>query len=382
MLGDCGSWVVNARNGEIYGHVVAGDISSGLAYIIPAYKVFDDIDLRFGSRPVLPAQTVTDKPRASELIQKLDDLRRIVNQQAGAEIARDSNETLSIASRRTEGDTSSPKLIQALKQPITPAILPPRLTFIVKIQEIRPDYSVQPNRSTENKNGFFLPPDRRTAFYQGDATYFRWQHGRMSTLSDPNGWIFALLDESGPSKYSVATIFSQKHDTDHLLAVNFNASAKDVASYDPGWRVLRFDHVSQQSSSSTYSSINLSGEQKHLAASGSPTWMDQLLPRLYDYQHSTPGGGPIPSPTMSAGLIGSLPILIGLAAFSAPRESLRTVLLGSIRTRAWRRHDLPTGRTPERGMVVTIYYDPMNHGSSTKDILDRLESGALGPFYA
>ena len=52
--GDCGSWVVNAETGDIYGHIVAGDPISGLAYIIPAYKVFDDIEFRFGVRPVLP----------------------------------------------------------------------------------------------------------------------------------------------------------------------------------------------------------------------------------------------------------------------------------------------------------------------------------------
>jgi len=34
--------------------------------------------------------------------------------------------------------------------------------------------------------------------------------------------------------HSAATIFSQRDDTDHLLAVGFNALFQDVMSYDPG----------------------------------------------------------------------------------------------------------------------------------------------------
>jgi len=73
VLGDCGSWVTNAQNGDIFGHIVAGDVASGLAYIIPAYKVFDDIELRYGSQPVLPTQTIIDKFRASEIEQRIND---------------------------------------------------------------------------------------------------------------------------------------------------------------------------------------------------------------------------------------------------------------------------------------------------------------------
>ena len=53
MPGDCGSWVVNADTGDIYGHIVAGDPVSGMAYVIPAYKVFADIERRLGARPSL-----------------------------------------------------------------------------------------------------------------------------------------------------------------------------------------------------------------------------------------------------------------------------------------------------------------------------------------
>lgn len=157
----------------------------------------------------------------------------------------------------------------------------------------------------------------------------------------PTGW----LNTTGPAtQQSAATIFSQKEATDHLLAVDFNALLKDVVSCDQGWRVISFDHVLQTNTNATYSSINILGEEAHLAADGSPVWMGQLLPHVYNYQRTTPGGRPIPSPTTSAGLIGSLPILVGLAAFSAPKDSLTAVLSSSVFPRAWRRHNQPTGR--------------------------------------
>ena len=57
VSGDCGSLVIGAETGYIYGHIVAADPTSGLAYIIPTYKVFDDIEHRFGCRPVFAIQS-------------------------------------------------------------------------------------------------------------------------------------------------------------------------------------------------------------------------------------------------------------------------------------------------------------------------------------
>lgn len=228
-------------------------------------------------------------------------------------------------------------------------------SFIAKIEGLRPNYSIQPNRSTENKHGFFLPPDRRAAYYKEDAVYVRWHVGRMSTLQ--NG---SIETASLGRVHSAATIFSQTDDTDHLLAVDFNASLTDVASYGPGWRVLSFDHIPKPNTNATYSSINIFGEEKHLAAGGSPTWMGQLMPHEYKYQRTTPNGHPIPSTTTSAGLIGSLPILVGLAAFSAPKDSLIAVLRSSVVPKAWKKHHLPTGRKP-RSLIPSSLTDSLRH---------------------
>jgi len=163
----------------------------------------------------------------------------------------------------------------------------------------------------------------------------------MSTLQNSSNDTASL-----GTMHSAATIFSQKGDTDHLLAVDFNATLTDVASYAPGWRVLSFDHIPKPNTTATYSSINTLGEERHLAARGSPAWMGQLMPHVYDYQRTALDGLPVPSETTSAGLIGNLPILVGLAAFSAPKNSLIAVLSSSVIPRAWVRHTRPTGRKP------------------------------------
>lgn len=213
-------------------------------------------------------------------------------------------------------------------------------SFIAKIEGLKLNYDSEPNPATEDKNGFFQPPVRKTAYDKQVAVYLRWHRGKMSRMPTGGPSTTSLVAE-----HRVATIFSQKDDTDHLLAVDFDASLRDVAAYDPGWRVISFDHIPKTNTNATYSYINLFGGQKHLAAHGSPAWMGQLMPYEYDYQQ-TMNGHPVPSTTTSAGLIGSLPILIGLAAFSAHSDSLATVLSNSVLPGAWTRHELPIGRKP------------------------------------
>jgi len=43
--GDSGSWIIEKDSGKLCGHIVAGDPSTGLAYIIPARVVFEEIEI-------------------------------------------------------------------------------------------------------------------------------------------------------------------------------------------------------------------------------------------------------------------------------------------------------------------------------------------------
>ncbi|KAK7993733.1 hypothetical protein PG989_007114 [Apiospora arundinis] len=64
--GDCGSWVIDADTGDLYGHVVAGSLGSSAALVLPFSDVFRDILHRVKVMPEFPASdaaagTNTDK---------------------------------------------------------------------------------------------------------------------------------------------------------------------------------------------------------------------------------------------------------------------------------------------------------------------------------
>ena len=152
------------------------------------------------------------------------------------------------------------------------------------------------------------------------------------------------FDLSQPEfQYRAATVFTQKPDTDHLLAVDFDAETRDVAEEPRGWKVLTFHHFSV-GGTGTYSYLDVLGAEQHLAAPGPDTWMPQLLPEIYNFQGVTTSGRPLPPTTQSAGLIGSLPLLLALAAFSAPLDSL-SAAFNSVQPGMWQPHQLPLGRS-------------------------------------
>jgi hypothetical protein len=71
--GDCGSGVVDQAVGDLYGHIVAGSIGTGIAYIVPAVEVFEDIRNRLGDvtlvhvKPKHPKHFSTDRTRLEPL---------------------------------------------------------------------------------------------------------------------------------------------------------------------------------------------------------------------------------------------------------------------------------------------------------------------------
>jgi hypothetical protein len=54
--GDCGSLVINHANGDLYGHIIAGSLGTGTAYIIPATQVFEDLGRHLGGAVSLPTR--------------------------------------------------------------------------------------------------------------------------------------------------------------------------------------------------------------------------------------------------------------------------------------------------------------------------------------
>ncbi|KAL8753447.1 MAG: hypothetical protein Q9199_005044 [Rusavskia elegans] len=254
---------------------------------------------------------------------------------------------------------------------ISPHLIPSDLSCLVLYEPLAPDYTKQPIRL-----GRWAPPNHRNAYLRDKdgARLFRWMGGRMTDITAPesgNGYTRTL--------YSVATVFTQWQDTNHLLAVTFDAEKMDVTEDNGGWKVLSFEHISQYGTQGTYSSVGVAGDQQQLAAPGSPAWMPQLLPTIYDYDYHPDPKLPLP---VSAGLIGNLPLLFVLPAFSAQPHHLSYVLTNFMQPNRWHRHQLPHGHDQDRGMVVSVFLDPSNKEGSTKAILDALQDGHFGPFYA
>ncbi|KAI4259760.1 MAG: hypothetical protein L6R42_004405 [Xanthoria sp. 1 TBL-2021] len=243
------------------------------------------------------------------------------------------------------------------------------ISCLVLYEPLRPNYDKQPIRiGTDSGNRFWVPPNRKDAYLRdkAGARLYRWKGGGITDIT-----IEGLNKKYSP--YGVATIFTQWRDTNHLLAVMFDAEKKDVAEYG-GWKVLSFDYIPHQQA--YFSSVSVAGDQQILAAPGSHAWIPQLLPTIYDYDYDPDPKLPLP---VSAGLIGNLPLLFALPAFSAQPHQLSYVLTNFMHPNTWHRHQLPHG---QRGMVVSVFLDPSNKHGSTKAVLDALQNGYFGPFYA
>ena len=205
------------------------------------------------------------------------------------------------------------------------------LSFYVRVEHLEPNYQAQAIR--HGPHGYWSPPNIRTGFNSRSVHLFRWRGGVMTAVAanDPVG---NTLHQA----YSTATVFTQNPDTPHLLVVPFNAQTTHAYQNPGGWRPLCFHHVRMGTTHFAYSYVSANGDRQHIAAPGSRHWMPQLLPRVYDYQTG--------SQRIQAGLVGSLPLLIALAAFSAPPAFLVPVLTHCVQPLRWQAHQwqYPAGR--------------------------------------
>lgn len=66
--GDCGSWIIDAITGDLFGHIIAGSPETGAAMIIPALSTFNDLEDRTQKHPKLPKTPPPPHPYFSELL--------------------------------------------------------------------------------------------------------------------------------------------------------------------------------------------------------------------------------------------------------------------------------------------------------------------------
>ena len=221
--------------------------------------------------------------------------------------------------------------------------IPEHLSFIAKIEALSPDFGVQgPNTM---KQGWWLPPTKRSAYETGDSWLFRWKGGVMTRLAEDSR--VGSVKTKNLQEYSAATVFTQRPDTTHLLAVDFDARTISVSSTGQGWRTLSFNYGTINNTISTYSSLTLIGNYGQIAAPGPETQIPQLLPEIYNFHPENDSHGrPMPSKRRHAGIIGRLALLLALPVFSAPRGALVSILTQCLRPSIWRPHPYqpPSGR--------------------------------------
>ena len=179
---------------------------------------------------------------------------------------------------------------------------------------------------------------------------------------------------------------------DHLWVSKSNISAYP-SKIMRSLKSITMNQKRQESADSLehyFTSIEFKGKNKTTAARQPKNIVPELLPEQYNGAESL---------RKNAGLIGSLPLLIGLAALSAPKGRMGDILTECIRPNTWKPHGLEPKRgnmsnlppvIPQLtsdaenchpGVMVTILYDPANPEGSTKERLKRIEKGRDGPFY-
>lgn len=253
--------------------------------------------------------------------------------------------------------------------------IPADLAFLFTIRALGPDYTVQP---IQTSGQFWVPPNLHSAYQTKPETWYRWVGGRITRVANNESARLANCEV-----FAAATVFTQMPDTPHLLAVPFDAQNQDVRDYPPGWRTLSFHHFPVNGDARrTHAFITYLGSEARIAGPGSPHIVGPLLPSVYHYHHTIDGNNrEIPSEKDHAGLIGNLPVLLALAAFSATPNLLDQTLTRSVLPGTWHPHSFPGGYFQERGMVVTVYLDPSRPKESTRPLLEHLQNGGFGPFY-
>lgn len=184
-----------------------------------------------------------------------------------------------------------------------------------------------------------MPPTLRNAYQSEAATWYRWVGGRVRVTNHESARL------ANPEIFDAATVFTQMPDTPHLLAVPFDAEIENVTGYQAGWRRISFNYYPAHADPrSTYSYIENLGSERQIAGPGPAHIVGPLLPAVYDYHQMIDGNNrPVPSEKDHSGLVGSLPILLALAAFSAPQGLLDQTLTRSVQPGTWAPHGFPGG---------------------------------------
>ncbi|KUJ16705.1 uncharacterized protein LY89DRAFT_733712 [Mollisia scopiformis] len=66
--GVTGCWVIDPESGDLYGHIIASCPEARTAYVVPAYRIFNDIREQLGGTLELASRTRTDADSTSQML--------------------------------------------------------------------------------------------------------------------------------------------------------------------------------------------------------------------------------------------------------------------------------------------------------------------------
>ena len=246
-------------------------------------------------------------------------------------VAPTSKQWLSLNERLAEQQAKQREMPSPQSTNLASKTIPEHLSFYVRIETVGLVglyFDYPPMNSM-----WFQPPStpRSIKTEKDPITLLRWEGGR-NIIVPANALIQrADLDEY---VYRAATIFIQYPDNPCLLAVPFDARTRSVQLFRRGWQHITFNNTRNGNSSSNtyYSYISSRGAGQEITT-GLPHWIPQIWPaRNTSYTTS-----------IQSGLIGELPLLFAIAAFSAPPSSPE-VLLSSMHPGKWTPYGLSIGR--------------------------------------
>lgn len=207
------------------------------------------------------------------------------------------------------------------------------LSFLFRIEHLR---DIRPNLIELEE---WEPPLRRDEYATCKfSTLYRWRNGQV-TLSSDKDYQYNL----NPFLYRSATVFYCSAGEKYFLAVDSDARVLDVSLVPGNWEGLGFDLIKNKQGD-TFSYLKVHPNQQRLPAPSSKSWMPHLLPAEYDFDPAAKQSTLLEANYLPAGLVGNLPLLLSLAAFSARANLLNKALCTSIQPRSWKSHNLPIGR--------------------------------------
>lgn len=176
----------------------------------------------------------------------------------------------------------------------------------------------------EPVNGFWRPSCNTRSFQRTTSTsFYRWRNGALEPVSA----------SCRLTRYSVASVFYQA-ETARFLAVPYDCQEQILDRAGRAWHQLGFEYRNNNN----ISILGCDGfGQPYLAAPGSPPWMPELLPSVYD----RPSGYDPPEHNDRGGLAGSLSLLIALAAFAYEPVCMIDGINYSFKIPKWISHQRP-----------------------------------------